>query len=581
MNTVFSKESIDDVGLEIELIEDETIWNENCVTLRWLEHITNNNNIRYGLYILVLLIMTVIGNTTISPVICLAFKSIESLVLITLFLECNQFIFKQSLQTFDTYYKTINFGLGTVAFVIDFDFYRSGFPDNNSNDDALIVSGAIMTAVHNTLIMLMVSNVDGYCVHKYIRFGAICVVIIYSLVWYYATQYFSYTSINAIGYVFGYPFHWHTLGSSCMTSALFFLGYQGFLAITKPDKLVFIPTFIPFNVKESSINSNININTNTNTPEDDIGIIINANRDNYNYNSNVNYNYNDNYDDAISNASSIDYRVASLTIDRNNTCVSRCGCHNNISRCLGSSRTFKIIIIYGILYIISVPFPNTPIIYMISVILIPICAIIPIFTFNLTVLKFILRTFVFWWKIGDVIVYWIMYEIEFKHNKSEASSKKEIIIDIVFEGLSLIIFVCVISSHKAIVKKFRYKKFFFCAMIVFAILYFLSFAIRGFVSTYDRVININAFNSDYVYIISCRTLLIEKACDLSLFLFSQLVSVMRFGFDGIQVTGYVTKKWKLNKVKKLTMYGKSSNTMYNKTSAHDDYRIELIQQASN
>ena len=59
-----------------------------------------------------------------------------------------------------------------------------------------------------------------------------------------------YISSDVIGYLFGYPFHWHTVTVLCMNNAMTFLLTQMYHVIRKPTKLVFIPTLIPFKITD-------------------------------------------------------------------------------------------------------------------------------------------------------------------------------------------------------------------------------------------------------------------------------------------------------------------------------------------
>ena len=78
---------------------------------------------------------------------------------------------------------------------------------------------------------------------------------------------------------------------------------------------------------------------------------------------------------------------------------------------------------------------------------------------------------------------------------------------------------------------------------------------------------------------------IQKSIDLSIFLISQLISVLQFGFEGVQVTGYVTKQWKLRKKNKLSTHsivGTNSNYNFDIATAvsDDDYCAKLIEDDS-
>ena len=248
-----------------------------------LDYLTNKN-IRYICYAFLIIIMEIIAALDVIHNVApleISVLIFELMIFIFLLLECNLSIFKQSLVTFNVYYKTINVLISIIAYAIDYNNYKDYYNYNSkyANDYLYIIF--VLSTIKNTSKMLIISILDGYHIHGYMRTIGIIIYFLYLCYYYYYISYFTndLESINAIGNIFGYPFSWHTIAISCMNNAIIFLLSQMYLTIRKPLKLVFIPILIKFKfTQERSLTNRVSITQ------------IVENYHNYNYESSNNYN---------------------------------------------------------------------------------------------------------------------------------------------------------------------------------------------------------------------------------------------------------------------------------------------------
>ena len=121
---------------------------------------------------------------------------------------------------------------------------------------ALICTVSVLSITNNGLAMIIISILDGYNVNQYIRRLEILMQLLQLTAFYYIVVFYRYKSIEAIGTLFGYPFAWHSIATSCMTSAVVFLVYQLWRVMRNPYKLVIVPSYIPFKFTNNSIFDN-------------------------------------------------------------------------------------------------------------------------------------------------------------------------------------------------------------------------------------------------------------------------------------------------------------------------------------
>ena len=261
--------SLGETDLELVLFENDSLWNSiSCgkfsQPLFWIPiPCLQNNNIRYCVYFVFLFTLEIMTSFTNSVMIHLIAQICAISMFTMALLECNICIFKQSLVTFNVYYKTINILIALIAYQMDYGFFKEQFSSNGVYNNSLVICylGAIFSVVKSTLNMFIISLSDGYCVHQNVRIFIIIIYAMYLCYFYYFVVYFRFTSLDVIGYVFGYSFHWQTIAISTMNSAIIFLLSQTFGAIIRPNKLLFMQTFIAFKKTDRASKQNeISIN---------------------------------------------------------------------------------------------------------------------------------------------------------------------------------------------------------------------------------------------------------------------------------------------------------------------------------
>lgn len=254
------KENFAQCQLEIELDERKTICNILCggkfsYPFDWIRQLTSNN-FRYCVYLSLLAttqIVQYLANGVYALSITLAICTTELVVLIIILFECNLFIFQQSLKTFGVYCKTVNILIAMIAYHIDYNFFDTYYDFDNL---PLLYLIGIVAIFKNTLAMFIISIIDGYCVDKRVCIFVISIYLLYFCYTYYYVINFECASLDKVGSIFNCSFHWHTIATTCMNSAIIFLLSQVYSHIRKPSKLVFIPSLIVFKItqRKSKIN---------------------------------------------------------------------------------------------------------------------------------------------------------------------------------------------------------------------------------------------------------------------------------------------------------------------------------------
>ena len=551
------RRSLNETDLEIILDEKRTILYKITDGRYTYAFGTNsflrNNTKRYIFYVVTLLILQGIllfATTVASEII---FSCLELIVFVVSLLECNFVIFKQSLKTFSIYYKTINILIALIAYNIDYDYFKDRYSDNPSL--SLIKIAAIVSISKTLLLIFIVSVLDGYCIHKLVRIAAIVISVVYLVYYYYFLVYIQFESFQAIGYIFGHEFHWHTLATTCMASALIFLLTQCWNIIRKPSKLSIIPTLILFKTRHYNFNAVGSDLDETESESNEIEVVSNRVETDLDSSARVS--------DIFIDWGNID-SIYQIYINPKQTIynyVCRCSkTQKSMQSCLFSTQTFFICAVYAISYVIftvAIDFEIDGNIFLFLMFCLEISILLPALSLNVQIFKFAASKFVFWWKTLDAFIFYIAYQIieytshSYEWSMKYTSSKAQCWIIAIVGFITIMSAVMAISSAQAFIYSLRFKMLVSNLLILSAIIYFLYHSVTYFVSNDDYIINVNLFNINkndkFVIGLSCRTLVVDKSIDCSIFFLSQLYTNVRIGFKGIQVTGFVERRW--NRIK--------------------------------
>lgn len=544
-------------NLEIVLTDEHTL-------LHWLSggrysyivccfDFLNNKNIRYSIYLFLITICSIITVVESHGRVIIVVESVKLVLNTIICLRCNLFVFKQSLLTFNTYYKCINLLIALIAYHIDYNFYQSSYSNDTSFNLILIISFISMTNMF--LSMLIVSNIDGYNANPYILAIVICLLFFYLFFKMYIFSHIYYESKNALGNIFGYTFHWNTIATSCMTSSLVFLALQAFYTIKYPLKLIMVATFIQFKYDFNDKNwQSKDLYRKTS---------LDLNDPRFNNQVTIDASFILKIDQSHHAQHGTDPRLYSLTVNYYDNIIYNC-CNNNdnnnnkiIQKALSSGKTLAMCAIIGcICAVIDICFSvnhSNEYFKLALRIVIVICLLVPMLSLNVQISKFILCKFVFWWRILDALIFTIGIQMYYyKNNMFNFDEKFSIAFSYVGVFINVLLMVCFVSfvtMMKAFVKKWKYRITLANTILALSIWYFTYLSFQIFVDKPDLfsmiILSFHVTqNKQLTYSISTQTLIIAKTLDLSLFLSGHLVNILRFGFDGIILTGYVSKKWK-------------------------------------
>ena len=529
--TLIDTIDLSNINVTLTLNEQHTLWHILSVHLSGhvFEHWCNNHNIRYLVYSVILFIFNIIARLSTNIILDCTLHSVSIIILLMIILDCNVVLFKQSLMTFQVYYKTINFCVALVAFNIDYHWFEEGYSGNNINhDNTLLCTVGVLSITKSVLIMFIVCVLDGYNISKSLKiFSIVCVLIEY-IYFYYLKIYIDYESLDVTGSIFNHQFHWHTLANSTMTSAIAFLAIQCYLIIKKPSKLILVATFIQLSFDQND-NNNHKINTNE---------MINIDITNVDTKTPIAIIY-------VNNQHTIFYAICQLLNIGDDKAL-------KISKMLSSKYLLYGCILFLITYGIIGTVTNYNIDGWIRITLNLIGAvIITIFlgNYNFSISKYVSKTFAFWWKLQDGLNYVIMRTIIVYYNnglasKTTQSTNVEAWIISILSSLGLVTTVIGVTTIKATFVKLspKHNKWMSHATIIAAIIVTVQGVITTFLSNDDYNINIT-LNNDSVIVLSCRTIVIEKGIDLSIFFLQQIYSNIQYGTDGIEITGVVQTKW--------------------------------------
>lgn len=168
---------------------------------------------------------------------------------------------------------------------------------------------------------------------------------------------------------------------------------------------------------------------------------------------------------------------------------------------------------------------------------------------NTQIFKFIAQKLVFWWKLLNTCVVNICIAIISSHNHNdywnlENTTITQCYVIAILNGLVALTAVICISSIQAFINSTKHAKIVSNLIILLPIVWSIGNFISYFTNQNNEyVINISIGHESTIKL-SLRTVIMGKSIDLSIFFLSQLYTNTISGLKGIQVTGYVSKKWK-------------------------------------
>ena len=553
------EESINQSNLTLELDEQQTLWNYvSCGKFSFpcsFLSILRKRNVRYPLYVVFVFFLEIIRKLIYSNglLITCIFDTLEIISLISLIFECNMLIFKQSLMSFNVYYKTINMLIAMIADKINCNWYKLYFDNNSHNVDmSAVYFAGILSIIKYVLAIGFISILDGYDSDK--RLKILIIIVFLSSVcvnyWFVGIIFVSYRR-DVISYLFGNPLHWRTINASCISNATVFLLTQLYKSIRRPSKLIFIPTLIQFEETErqTQINKIINIST-----KDEFE------RDN---DKDTERDKDINKRNALTQII-LPYR---LHIHQKDTlyyliCNCNCVCTNNcdinqetVVKYLFSKKMFFCIGIYFVAHFISwilTDYTTNAYLQLILNCFDIVAGLICFLSFNYQIFKFYFGTITYMWKLFDTLIMYICIEIiDYENKLYYWSSKYTLLQSILIAILTCIgymLVVMVVSSIQALTVAINSK---WKAIVVSNTLIIMAIMYMGF----TWMFYFTHQNQEHTLLSwSLNTLIIEKGIDLSIFFLSQLYTNIKYGSKGILLTGYVNKKWKQISYKQYQAY---------------------------
>lgn len=238
----------------------------------------------------------------------------------------------------------------------------------------------------------------------------------------------------------------------------------------------------------------------------------------------------------------------------NSVCNCICDDSSKIKKLLFSQKMLLIMIIFtiGKFFVkIVVSFEVNVYLYVFLASLQQIVTMTMLLCINIEIFKFISNTFTFWWKLIDSCVWMLCAEtIDYTHkllywgfNNSKYDSTLKYFIAII-ESMQLIEYTFLISSIQSfVIQSIKYETLVSNLIIMVGVVAALFSAILHFTTPNDDyIIHIQTSNDNNLYL-SCRTILIEKTIDLSIFYLSQIYGNIAFGTRSFPLVGHITKKW--------------------------------------
>lgn len=271
-----------------------------------------------------------------------------------------------------------------------------------------------------------------------------------------------------------------------------------------------------------------------------------------------------------------------ITIDKNNSLCQqimeqcKCQCNSRIDNginCILSSKRvlFLCLVSWTIILCIEVgseslnlyTFANNPWERCLCYVITTILELVINLSFNYTIVKHILKTFTFWWKIQDTIVFIVIQAIYTYKAHWYSDSYTVILMLLLFFRVCSYVFMIANISALIIVNSNKFIKLFIInGLIVIAIAFNLWVAWYWFTvqTSYPIILCDTNGLMNSACILDTATIMIEKKIDLAVFFMLQLYSNIVHGIDGIAVTGVVAVKWKTHTSKPHNVIPDDSTT---------------------
>lgn len=602
--------------LEITLKQDDTLRYYLCGNkFDFTSKITHRLKFICAMLAIALVTLGILLDT--KSLSCLLLSLLLLIILIAVLLECNYLILIQSLTIFDTYYKTINIMICVIAFQIDTNAAKDSFTDSNDNYIARQGWCSIMV-INSGLSVFLVSIVDGYYLTHKQQIFIILMPILYYLFRFLGMYFdFFYWGLSREINILGEKVYWHTIEFTTLINTLAFLMKQLFSTIRHPNKLIAVafnaklnPIQLQKNVTDKlylrdlhpneliqlqqehsnetkkHISATIDIafsrlSTGTNSNSDTITKTdINCNDDNSAKTITA-------MDSLISEKTSIEiYRQKShlkakdvlslnfsVEIDTKQTVLNKIWKNSNIIMYkihpLFSKATVTICAFYVMGFILismATDEKLEPEIQGICNIFSIICTIWILLHLNYWTAKFLLKQFVFWWKMQNILTILIVVGVIDYHNKvflwrySYSSSSDQVwpwtvhSLYVINGSLGMCV-VLLVNGFVLTRLKYGWYKYIPFILIIIAQMFMVRLVFEYFTHgnhdyTFHLRLGFIESGQGYGYDVSCRTIVDTKCVDITIWLATQFFNQIRYA-DGIPVYNRVNKKW-------ITMESKSS-----------------------
>ena len=523
----------------------------------------NTRNIIYVCGLFSLTIIAVISsNIIVNTVIDILYTSL----LILFFFELNYFVFLQGIKRFDVYYKVINVGIAITLFKFLTNFDESKFGCTLHNYDLACRIDASFLVINNMISLFLLSLLDGYWFHHYLKILCLCVGI-----GYYTYCYINIYTLNNDSSkddmieIFGENYdNLHSIALTSMFSVIIFMIRQLYFVITKPNKLILTQTFVKFKVVKifsDNLISQTELSSSDHATESEkseykqnvnnITHIHNTDlKPNKNKNRNRNRNRNRNkFSVTINRYETTLYRL----LNKINKCTST-HCDNDkntnicsnalkISQFLDSHYVWIFVFLFLFLFFIIVSVTDYKLIgwlHLSMLVFVTLILILVNLNINYLIVKYSLRSFVFWWKLQDCIVLMLLELFIDCKNKIgkfslENNSLSEAYAMSVFNVIAPALTFSAISMVFGTFMTIRLKLLF----IFLAIVYWAHGVVRIFLIDDENDVNISFVDG---YNVSCKSSIVAKTFDIILWFVVQLIDQIRFN-NGICVSGKVKRKW--------------------------------------
>ena len=547
--------------LEVILYIEDTIWKNvttkfpflSCIGL-WYTCISSHyRNIFYAISIFALAVSVFIVNDIIANILI---DILTIVVLCLMFFDMNYLVFTKLWTRFEMYYKMANVAIGIAAHkILSFNGYNQ-FTCNSCGD--IDISNGInheylnllkmhtyLSVVSNVCIMCLLSFADGYWMRTRLKITALVGAIGYYCYVYYIV-YFQvfYDDNNDKEFriaIFGKDYNsLQSVAATSLFSVIVFATRQLYFIVMKPKTLALVPTVVQFqdiSVFADNYHSGYSINS------------INGSeiRNDINRGHRVS---------TVSSVVSVSQTRFFVEIEKKETilykillqCCCTCCCGggmNEISvikirNIMYNKWWWLFSLLYFIFYFTLAAITNHKFagwIDLIFNVIQMILIILAILNVNFLSFQYSLRSFVFWWKMQDVIVLTVLEVMVDYQNKSSQFSLKYndiavawlISIPYVFVPVFVVMLISMIFG---VFIHSRIKIF----IIVLAIAFFIRTAFVLWIDD-DEVDFII-----YSYQLDCNSTIIAKAVDIIVWFIVQLIDQIRYN-NAVIVSGKVKAIW--------------------------------------